>query len=116
MRHSIHSEPMSAPRVIPENRAAMLKADLRKPENADFLAEIGGCLNDARAELKWSLDQLAAELKRDPRQVRRWIVGEERTQVDVVWSVPALRAPFVEALARLSQAFEIQRSFRRRTA
>lgn len=81
----------------------MLKADLRKSESADALRELGTCLDDARSAVKWTLDQLAAELKRDPRQVRRWIAGEERTQVDVVFAVPELRKPFVIALAKLAE-------------
>jgi glutathione S-transferase len=89
----------------------MVKADLRKAENALLLRAIGGCLDDARAEVKWTLDQLAAALGRDPRQVRRWIAGEERTQVDVVFAVEALRAPFVVALARLAQC-EIETTVR----
>ncbi len=93
----------SAPRVIPENRPAMLKADLRKAENVDFLAQIGACLLHARSLLGWTLDRLSVELRRDPRQVSRWERGEERTQVDVVFSVEELRQPFVIALAQLAE-------------
>lgn len=90
-------------RVIAEIEPEMQKASLRNSENPDFLAQIGECLDSARREVGWTLDQLAAELKRDARQVRRWIAGEERTQVDVVFSVPCLREPFVIALAKLAR-------------
>jgi hypothetical protein len=80
----------------------MAKADLRLSEKVDFQAEIGGCLDYARRFVGWTLDQLAAELKRDPRQVARWIRGEERTQVDVVFTCEPLRQPFVVALAVLA--------------
>jgi glutathione S-transferase len=93
----------SGHRVISEIQPEMAKANLRKAESADALKDIGECLDDARAELKWTLDRLAAELGRDPRQVRRWIAGDERTQVDVVFAVTELRAPFVVALAKLAQ-------------
>lgn len=93
-----------AHRVIPEMQPSMLKADLRNPENVDCLAEIGGCLFRARSWLGWNLEQVAAKLKRDPRQVRRWEAGEERTQVDVVFAVPELREPFCVQLAKLSGA------------
>ena len=102
----------SAHRVIPEKSAGQLKADLRKPENTEFLAEIGACLDAARREVGWTIDQLAAELKREPRQVSRWMRGEERTQVDVVFAVKALREPFVVALAKLA-AMPVETTIRR---
>lgn len=89
-------------RVISDIHPEMAKADLRKAENVDFQAAIGACLDRARRAAGWTLEQLAAELKRDARQVRRWIAGEERTQLDVVFGVPELRAPFVIGLAKLT--------------
>lgn len=96
-------------RVLPEKANAMVGAVLRKPESDDYLAEIGACLDFARRSVGWTLDQLAGELpppprkeKRDPRQVQRWIEGDERCQVDVVFAVECLRGPFVVALARLA--------------
>lgn len=101
---------IDAHRVLPEKAAQMVRADLRKPETDDCLAEIGECLDFARRANGWTLDQLAAALpapkdsdKRDPRQVQRWIEGKERCQVDVVFQVPALRGAFVVALAKLAQ-------------
>lgn len=90
-------------RVIGEMRPEMLKVDLSKGENVDLKAELGGCLDYARREVNWTVDRLAAELKRDSKQVGRWIRGEERTQVDSVFAVECLRAPFVIALAKLAK-------------
>jgi ribosome-binding protein aMBF1 (putative translation factor) len=105
-----------AHRVIPEMRPAMAKADLRKPESVDYQAEIGACLNKARLMNDWTLEQLAAELKRDARQVARWIRGEENVQMHVVFAVPELREPFVIALAKLANC-EVEAVIRtRRTA
>ena len=83
---------------VPAPRMAKASVAL-KPESADALAEIGECLDAARRDVGWTLDQLAAELGRDARQVARWIRGDERTQVDVVFAVEPLRRPFVVALA-----------------
>lgn len=103
-------------RVIGEMRPEMAKADLPKGENRRLLAEIGSCLDAARREVGWTVDQLAAELKRDSKQVARWMRGEERTQVDAVFTVPELQQPFVVALAKLA-ACEIETTVRiRRTA
>jgi hypothetical protein len=90
------------PLVISEIPVRMAKADLRKAEMTSHQAEIGACLDYARRDANFTLDQLAAELQRDARQVARWLRGDERTQVDVVFGVPVLRGPFVIALARLS--------------
>lgn len=103
-------------RVIGEMRPEMAKADLPKGESVNLLAELGGCLDAARRDVGWTVDQLAGELRRDSKQVARWMRGEERTQVDVVFAVSALRAPFVVALAKLAKC-EIETTVRiRRTA
>jgi ribosome-binding protein aMBF1 (putative translation factor) len=102
-------------RVIGEKRPAMLKADLPKREKRDMWAEIGGCLDVARRDLGWTVDQLAGHLERDSKQVGRWLRGEERPQVDAVFNVPMLREPFVIALAKLAQcAVETVVTIRRR--
>ena len=99
------------PRVIPEMDLKMASATLRKPESDGYQAEIGRCLFAARSWLGWTLEELAAKLppppgsdKRDPRQVRRWESGEERTPVDVVFCVPELREPFALRIAKLAGA------------
>lgn len=88
-------------RVIGEMRPKMLKAIPVKGESVDYLLELGECLDCARHAVGWTVDQLAGELGRDSKQVARWMRGEERTQVDRVLAVYALRWPFIAALARL---------------
>ena len=100
MNHSIEHSTDRAPRVIPEMRPVMVKATVRKREVEPV--DIGFCLDVARRKVGWNLDELAHALGKDARQVRRWISGDERTQMDVVFSVEQLRAPFVVALAELS--------------
>ena len=116
MPKSIASDTAERHRVIGETRPAMLKAALPKRENPNFLAEIGGCLDFARRMQGWTVDQLAAELRRDSKQVARWMRGEERTQVDAVFAVAVLRGPFVIALAKLAEC-DVETSIRiRRSA
>lgn len=110
MASTLQNRGSNGHRVIPEMRPDMLKADVRKPESADSVADIGECLDYARRIVGWNLEELAGKLpappgsdKRDPRQVARWLRGEERTPVDVVFAVEALRAPFVIALAQLAK-------------
>lgn len=90
-------------RVNGENRLPMLKANLPKGEKREMWPELGACLDHARRDRGWTVDQLAAELQRDSKQVARWLRGEERTQVDAVFAVEALREPFVIALAKLAR-------------
>lgn len=100
---SVAEQPTARHRVIGENRPRMAKAVLPKGENETFLAQIGGCLDYARRDVGWTVDQLAGALSRDSKQVGRWIRGEERTQVDAVFAVESLREPFVIALAKLAK-------------
>ena len=89
----------------------MAKALLPKGESADALKELGECLDEARRVVGWTVDQLAAELHRDSKQVARWMRGEERTQVDAVFQIAVLRQPFVIALAKLAEC-EIETTVR----
>ena len=84
-------------------RPKMAKASLGKGETREFRAElllIGECLDEARRVVGWSVERLSQELEKDSKQVGRWMSGEERTQVDVIWTVPVLRQPFMVALAK----------------
>ena len=90
-----------------ESAGRMAKASLPKGENPRW-QELGACLDEARAELRWTLDRLARELDRDDKQVGRWLRGEERPQIEVVIGVGELRAPFCMALARRTPECEVE--------
>jgi ribosome-binding protein aMBF1 (putative translation factor) len=94
----------------------MLKVDLPKGETRKLLTDLGACLDFARRSVGWTVDQLAAELNRDSKQVARWMRGEERCQVDVVFGVRQLRGPFVIALAQLAECDVVTTISVRRTA
>lgn len=104
MGQSMAETPPRRHRVNGEIPRRMAKAVLPSGENGPaFQLEIGRCLDDARRRLDWSVDRLAQEPGKDSKQVARWMRGEERTQVDAVFAVAALRVPFVICLARLAQ-------------
>jgi len=106
MSDSLRSTPVVRQRVLPEKSGKPLRASLRKAESDDAMAEIGGCLDDARRAVGWSLKELAAALNRDERQVQRWIDGKENANIAAIFLVVELRQPIVIALARLSKCFD----------
>lgn len=106
MSNSVNAGSGARQRVLSDVQPEMAKAALAgrgKPEMRRFWAETGACVDEARRVVGWTLEQLAAEIGRDARQVRRWIAGEEQTQIAAVFAVEALRQPFVIALARLAE-------------
>lgn len=113
MQSSVERGTAGSHRVLAEMRPTMARATLVPP-----LApmDIGRCLDQARRCVGLTLKELAAALGRDARQVRRWIDGSERTQMDVVFGVEALRAPFVLALAELAGLDVVTTISVRRTA
>lgn len=97
--------PRMAKAILPE-----AKVNLRKSENCDFRSEIGRVVQRT-GELAGltRLQQFADAIKRDPRQVARWIDGSERAQFDAIWAVDALRVPLVQALAeQCSMGVQVQ--------
>lgn len=109
----------AAPRHLlrSEMRPKPAKADLRKAENVEFHAVIGACIDRARLAVGWNLNEFADAVRRDTRQVKRWIDGVERPQFDALFAVAVLRGPLVIELARLSEDIEVETTIRvRRTA
>jgi ribosome-binding protein aMBF1 (putative translation factor) len=105
MADSLRASAVPRHRVLSDVEPRMAKAaliDVRKSETRMNWAAIGGCLDFARRDAGWNLEQLAAALDKDARQVRRWIAGEEQTQLAVVFAVRELQQPFVIALAKLA--------------
>lgn len=107
MSESLNQPSMPAPREVPDVPHRMATASLRKTEGADYRAQIGAAVQRAASLLGWSLKELAGEVNRDPRQVARWISGQERAQLDVLWEVEVLRGPLVIALAELSAQADV---------
>jgi len=105
MKASFAQPQLPTPLLVPENRAQMAKATLRKPENAH--AELGGCLEEVRRTFGLTLEEFAHELGKDDRQIARQIKGDERPQLEVVFAVERFRPALVIALARLAHGVEI---------
>ena len=99
----------AGPPVLSEmQRRPMAKANLRKTAitaktTAGRLA-IGRAIQRAMTLCGWSLKEFAAAVGRDPRQCARWMDGTERPQLDIVFAVPALHQPVIQAFAELAGA------------
>lgn len=102
--------------ALPEKANTRLKADLRKAKirtDVDLrkaeideaaLVRIGSAIDRMRQLAGLTLDQLAREIDRNPRQVYKWIKGKERPHFDAIFRKKHLQQPFVIALAELADA------------
>lgn len=87
--------------------------DPKTGESPDWREKLGRSVDRARQLRGWNLDELADAVKRDARQVARWIAGTERPQFDALFAVESLRQPLVIALAEVAQsAVEIETTIR----
>ncbi len=85
--------------VLSSDRSAPAPV-LRNPEHGNPAWQaIGAAMNRTRQACGLSVKEFSDRLGKDKAQVRRWFAGTERPQVDAVFAVKALRAPFVIALA-----------------
>lgn len=101
--------PSPVPRALPVRAEKCAKADLRKPEMADYRALLGSAINRARLRCEWSLKEFADQVGRDERQVARWLAGIERPHWDVLFALEVFRHPLIVALAELGgDAVEIE--------
>ena len=107
MSTTLASPSVDGLRELADLQPRMAKADLRKAETVNYREQIGQAIQRATSLIGWTLKELAGHVNRDPRQVARWIAGQERAQLDVLWEVEELRGPLVLALAELSQQAEV---------
>jgi DNA-binding transcriptional regulator YiaG len=99
-------------------RPRMAKAellDVRKADIDQWKAQIGQAIRETRGA--FSLKEFADLIARDERQVSRWEKGDERPQLDAIFTVPAFRGPLIVALAELAHDIEVitEIRIRRRT-
>lgn len=89
-----------------EMKTKMAKAalvDVRKAEmDEQWRSRVGQAVDSVRTEQKLSLKEFADALKRDERQVSRWIDGKEHAQIAAVFAVAEFRRPLVLALCALA--------------
>src|SRR5262245_28750689 len=94
----------SAPLLTSDIRPRPAKAHLRKAEEGEWRARVGGAVERAYKLCGWSLKEFASKVRRDERQLARWISGAERPQFDVMFGVEVVRSALVIALAELAGA------------
>lgn len=85
----------------------MAKADLRKPGKFDLWRQLGPAIEETRLATGLSVKEFAAEIDRDERQVRCWISGEERPQLEAIFAVKRFQGLLVAALAALADDVDV---------
>jgi len=98
---------LPTPLLVTEKGARNAKADIRLSEINPLYAQIGGCFDEVRCAFRLSLQEFAAALGKDERQVKRQIEGKERPQIEAVFAVDRFQGPLVIALARLAAGVEV---------
>ena len=98
MNHSIAQQLDAAAVLRTDGRARMAKASVRKSDNPH--AEMGAVVKAVRKASGLNLDEFAVEIKKDPRQVKRWEAAEDRPQIEAVYAVDAFKPLVLEAMAR----------------
>lgn len=107
MNSSLAQPSLPTPLLVTEKGARMAKADIRSADIQAFYAQIGQCFDEVRCVFRLSLQEFAAELGKDERQVKRQMEGKERPQIEAVFAVPRFQGPMVIALARLASGVEV---------
>ena len=87
-------------------RPRMARADLSSSTAVanDFRSEFGAVVERVRQRAGLSLKQFADRIKRDERQIARWINGTERPQFDAIFAREEFRPLVVEAIAEIAGA------------
>lgn len=97
--------------LLSGNPARMAKAALdlpRKTRKEERWALVGPAIDRCRTLVQLSLKEFADAIGHPESQVRDWIRGEERPQLDAIFAVPAFREPLVQALGELAGTIEIE--------
>lgn len=92
-------------REIPQPR--MAKAVLKNVE-MDYRQLVGRAIQRAVALVGWTQKEAAGHVGIDQGQFARWINGQERPQLDKLWSVPALRVPLVQGFAEQCEREDVE--------
>jgi ribosome-binding protein aMBF1 (putative translation factor) len=107
MAPSIAQQSLPTPLLVQEKRAKTAKADLRKTGDEAFYARIGQCIDEVRNVFGLSIKEFAAVLGKNESQVRRWVEGSERPQIEAVFAVEKFQGAMVIALARLATGVDV---------
>lgn len=114
MAHSILQSTDARHLLKADGVSPMAKADVRKADVDAWRGQIGRAVDRVRQLSGLNLQQFSNAIDRDDRQVKRWIEGKDRPQLDALFAVPMLREHIVVALAELlsGQGVEVETTVR----
>src|SRR3990167_971448 len=101
---------LPTPLLVTEKPRKQAKASLpavRKAEMERQWLKWGACVDEVRGMFRLTLQQFAAEVGKDERQVARWIEGKERPQIETVLAVDRFQGPMLIALGRSAYGVEV---------
>jgi len=110
MSATVSQQSLPTPLLVTEKPRKQAKASLpaiRKTEIERLWVKWGGCIDEVRGVFRLTLQEFAAELGKDERQVARWITGQERPQLEAVLAVDRFQGPLLIALARSAKGVEV---------
>lgn len=120
MAPSIAQPQLPTPLLVTEKPRKQAKAalpEIRKAEIERRWVQWGECIDEVRGVFRLTLQEFAAALGKDERQVARWVSGQERPQIETVLAVERFHGPMLIALAKLAKdgirvrtTIEIERS------
>ena len=100
---SIAQPNLPTPLLVSQTPKKQAKADLkslRKTQKQTQWQKDGAAIDEVRHIFRLTIKEFAAALDRSEAQVRAWIEGRERPQVEAVREVPRFEGPMLIALAR----------------
>jgi DNA-binding transcriptional regulator YiaG len=100
---SLSQASLPTPLLVSQTPKKQAKADLkslRKTQKQTQWQKDGAAIDEVRHVFRLSIKEFAAELGRPESQVRAWIEGRERPQIETVREVPRFEGPMLIAQAR----------------
>ena len=107
---SIAQPNLPTPLLVSQTPKKQAKADLkslRKTQKRTQWQKDGAAIDEVRHVFRLSIKEFAGALERSEAQVRAWIEGRERPQVEAVREVQRFEPAMIVALARMTNGIDV---------
>lgn len=114
MAHTLKAELGAGLPLLPQKSAGQAKVSDPTPRKAQNWADLAYAMDYARRDARLTIKEFAAALDRTESQVRAWINGTERPQLELVLAVPRFKSAAIIGLAKDTEDLEVETLIRRR--